>query len=524
MFIFLLLFFSSVHSARFGVSLKNFSTLSKQNTKPMYKASSFVFNKKSYLFHFNLNWFRIMKFSIFELMANPCVVLNIEDLQNSTIGGSFKIDFPLPYGTSCGLYADLDIRLYFGIFAPNLLSFDYNRAGFFFRFRIIKNLICQIFFDAFKIRNDLIAKKITTDTLLKGLSVHFDYNFQSFENSFEAYKNNMQTEFDYSLAQTLEKQEGSQYFYNKISEDMIGQEKEKQIFSTVIHSHLEKLAHKKESNKANLLIIGPSGTGKTFMLEKLKQILPNVPIGFTDITRYKPEKIDDVLQCVYGASNNDIELAEKAILFIDEIDKATPEQQNALLTLVNGKECMVSVFKTVYGGDVMVPMKSHNILFICAGAFDKVPYTIDERVKNNPNDVAAGDINNQDLIHVMKRELLGRLPYRICLKPFSQEEMFKIIKNSKVIENYIWLFKKQGINLEITDEGITAVAKLCKEKNLSARELNVEFSKILDNYLFDVKKYSGFDLIFDGNTVKTRKLKQIKIQEKIVELNEKNDL
>ncbi|MGK2896962.1 MAG: ATP-dependent Clp protease ATP-binding subunit ClpX [Candidatus Makana argininalis] len=310
--------------------------------------------------------------------------------------------------------------------------------------------------------------------------------------------------------------------YNYLKKYVIGQKKAKKILSVAIYNHYKCLntdyiINNNKIGKSNILLIGPTGSGKTFLIEKLAEFL-DIPFAISDATTlteagYVGDDVESILNKLLQKCSYDIKKAEKGIIYIDEIDKISRKSYNPSITRdVSGEGVQQSLLKIIEGTISSVPIKggrkhplqeylhidTSKILFICGGSFSGINKFIESRIEinkgigfnsiiknhlnNNKKIIKKKNINSQDLIKFgFIPELVGRLPIIVQLNKLNEKELVKILykpKNS-IINQYKNLFKLENVNLEFQYESLIYIAKQTIKKKTGARGLR----SILDNIL-----------------------------------------
>lgn len=311
---------------------------------------------------------------------------------------------------------------------------------------------------------------------------------------------------------------------HKIKESLdsyvIGQEYAKKVMSVAVYNHYKRVfadnADEIEIEKSNMLMIGPTGSGKTYLIKTLARLL-DVPLAITDATSlteagYIGDDIESVVSKLLAAADNDVEKAEHGIIFIDEIDKIA-KKKNTNQRDVSGEAVQQGMLKLLEGSEVEVPVGANsknamvplatvdtkNILFICGGAFPDLESIIKERLNKQASIGFMADLKdkydndskllNKVTVDDLKKfgmipEFLGRLPIIFTLDGLSEEMLVQILKEPKnaILKQYQKLLALDEVKLEFEEGALHAIAKMALEKHTGARALRA----ILEEYMLDI--------------------------------------
>ena len=306
-----------------------------------------------------------------------------------------------------------------------------------------------------------------------------------------------------------------------LDEYVVGQEQAKKVISVAVYNHYKRVAAGPDADgieieKSNMLMIGPTGSGKTYLVKTLAKLL-DVPLAIADATSlteagYIGDDIESVLSKLLAAADNDVEKAEKGIVFIDEIDKIA-KKRNTNQRDVSGESVQQGLLKLLEGAEVEVPvgansknamvpletMNTKNILFICGGAFPDLENIIKERLNKQSSIGFRADLkdkydNEKNLIRKvtvedlrnfgMIPEFLGRLPIIYTLDELSEEMMIRILKEPKnaILKQYQKLLTLDEVKLDFTDDALSAIARKAMEKDTGARALRA----IIEDFMLDI--------------------------------------
>ena len=312
----------------------------------------------------------------------------------------------------------------------------------------------------------------------------------------------------------------------KLDDYVIGQEQAKKIISVAVYNHYKRVVTDTmddiEIEKSNILMLGPTGSGKTYLVKTLARLL-DVPLAITDATSlteagYIGDDIESLVSKLLAAADNDVEKAERGIIFVDEIDKIA-KKKNTNQRDVSGESVQQGMLKLLEGSDVEVPVgansknamvplttvNTRNILFICGGAFPGLEQIIKERLnkhssigfiadlkdkydndKNLLSKVTVEDLRNFGMIP----EFLGRLPVICTLQSLDRDMFVKILKEprSAILKQYQKLLALDEVRLEFEDDALYAIAEKAMEKDTGARALRAIIEEFMLDIMYEIPK------------------------------------
>ena len=313
---------------------------------------------------------------------------------------------------------------------------------------------------------------------------------------------------------------------------VIGQDAAKRYMSVAVYNHYKRLLYapkedEVEIDKSNIVLVGPTGTGKTLMARTIAKLL-KVPFTIVDATvlteaGYVGEDVESILSRLLQVADYNVEQAERGIVFIDEIDKIARKGDNPSITRdVSGEGVQQALLKILEGTVANVPpqggrkhpnqdfiqIHTENILFICGGAFDGLAEIIEKRqgsqtigfggeIKTKKEKTAAGiyrDVNSHDIVkYGLIPELVGRLPIITALDNLDEAALVRILREPKnaIIKQYTKLLALDGVELEFADGACEAIAKLAIERNIGARGLRSIMEEFMLPVMYDVPSEKG---------------------------------
>ena len=352
----------------------------------------------------------------------------------------------------------------------------------------------------------------------------------------------MASESNNKLTEHVEKLMTPKELDQFLGDYIIGQERARKLLSVAVYNHYKRIfkLHNAtdddtEIAKSNVLLIGPTGSGKTLMAQTIARVL-NVPIAIADATSlteagYVGEDVENILTKLIQAADGDVERAQKGIIFLDEIDKVSRMSENRSITRdVSGEGVQQALLKIIEGSSVNIPPKggrkhpnqeftsidTTNILFICGGAFDGLEEIL--KRKQGENVLGFGHekktkdeakptfdmVEPDDLVHYgLIPELIGRLPIIASLSEITEDDMVRILTEPKnsLVKQYKKLFAIDDVELNFEEDALRAIAQKAIKRKTGARGLRAILEESMIDIMYELPEYEGYELLITKEVI-----------------------
>ena len=351
-----------------------------------------------------------------------------------------------------------------------------------------------------------------------------------------------QNKQDQELTETVTKLMTPKELNNFLSDYVIGQERAKKLISVAVYNHYKRifkndtdLEDDTEIAKSNVLLIGPTGSGKTLMAQTIARVL-NVPIAIADATSlteagYVGEDVENILTKLIQAADGDVKKAEQGIVFIDEVDKISRMSENRSITRdVSGEGVQQALLKIIEGADVNIPPKggrkhpnqefttinTREILFICGGAFDGLDDILkkkqgknilgfgQEKKSKEEQETTYHMVEPDDLIsYGVIPELIGRLPIIASLSEITEEDMVRILTEPKnsLIKQYKKLFSIDDVKLTFEEDALKSIAAKSIKRKTGARGIRAILEENMIDIMYELPEYEGYEVVITKEVI-----------------------